>query len=109
MSDGKISNFPDSQLNEDLYVEHKISNSHIAQIEIIYSVAFSTLCGLKFFDIDGKVLISCGLIDNPYNRSHPGFRLKMLTLNKNERPIGIKSSGRSKNLAQLFSMQFIIF
>jgi hypothetical protein len=60
MSNGKRSNFDDSQL-EGQYTDHYIpEGSHIHKVQLFFDKEESFLVGLKFFGKNGEVLLDCG-------------------------------------------------
>ena len=52
---------------------------------------YGLLLGFKWIDDDGAVLVKVGEIDDPKFRNSPKFVVTTLTLNHNQRLLGIKS------------------
>ena len=92
MSNGKKSEFNDSELKEK-YTELKIpQGSHIQKIFVFYDKNNSALYGLKFFDMKGKVLLEyTNLIYDNKGQVRPYIAKEEFNLEKNERIIGIRS------------------
>jgi hypothetical protein len=68
----------------------------------------SSMWGLKFFGPDGSVLLSVGFADNISVRNDPCIVINVITLDLDERLIGIKSCGDGWNMALHYNLQWII-
>jgi len=64
--------------------------------------------GIKFFDIDNKILLNCGYNDDDDGKYSSHFPVKKFIVQSEERLIGIKSGGREKKKANYFDIQFLI-
>ncbi len=54
------------------------------------------LWGFKWIGDDGGVLFKVGDIDDPNDRDNPEYVVTLLTLNQNQRLVGVKSKSSSK-------------
>ena len=54
------------------------------------------LCGFKWIGGVEKVLLSVGPIDEPHFRNDPRAVIKTLTLNNNQRLVGMQSGSRGE-------------
>ncbi len=68
--------------------------------------------GLKFWDLNRRVLLACGFIDEPGYREdlvkENAVSIKEFNLNQGERIIGFRSSGAGLQMAFHHDLMFII-
>ena len=114
MYNGRKSNFGERESKKE-YTEHRIlEGSHIHKIQRIDNKIESKLYIIKFFDRTGDKLLDCGKYSDDFVENvelHINFRLKEITLEDNERLIGIRSNyelANHLNYGCHHSVQFII-
>ena len=66
---------------------------------MLHDTRTSRLIGLKFMDVDEKVLLSCGLIDFNSVRNDKFNNVFAFTMKEGERLIGVRSFGDHLNRA----------
>ncbi len=64
----------------------------------------SIMYGIKFYESDGSVLLTFGHIDDPNYRDKVHISINTLTLQKDERLVGVKSSGGRENAGLHFNL-----
>ncbi len=58
-----------------------------------------SMAGFRWYGDDGKVLVAAGAIDSSDYRNNPWFELTTLTLNHNQRLVGVRSDSRGLKIA----------
>ncbi len=97
--DGTRSAFDSSELDVDVkWTDHIIpQGSQIRTVETLLEKCFGLLLGFKWIGDDGAVLLAFGDIDNDdYNyRNDPDYVVATLTLNHNQRLVGVRSDSNT--------------
>ncbi len=91
--DGTRSAFDSSDIDEEYeWTDHIVpQGKQIRTVETFLSKYSGFVYGFKWIGDDGAVLVVAGDIDSPSMRKDPRFVLKSLTLNHNQRLVGVKS------------------
>ncbi len=90
--DGTRSAFDSSSLTDPEWIEQIIpQGKQIRTVETLVTKTKNVLCGFKWLGDDGAVLVAVGEIDDPEERNNPKLELTTLTLNQNQRLVGMKS------------------
>ncbi len=95
----------DSQNTGHKWVDYIIPEGKtISKVETLLSKSDGWLRGFKWIGDDGGVLVSVGKIDNSIARNHPDCVVTYLTLNHNQRIVGVNSYsvGMKKAVHNLF-------
>ncbi len=71
----------------------------IRTVETLLYKGNGVLCGFKWIGDDGAVLVAVGKIDDPDHRNQPYNVVTTLTLNHNQRLVGIRSASNASNRA----------
>ena len=108
--DGTLSAFDDSHLKDGAeWVSHIIpQGAQIRKVETLLGKKYGGLWGFKWIGDDGTVLLAVGAIDNPDYRNHPKLVLQTLTLNHNQRLVGVRSGSGGKKMTEHDSFQWVI-
>ncbi len=100
--DGSRSAFDDSWCKDPSKWVDKIipQGAQIRKVETLLSKSDGGLWGFKWIGDDGTVLLAVGDIDDDNARNHPELVLQSLTLNHNQRLVGVKSRSGLRGWAQ---------
>ncbi len=91
--DGTRSAFDSSGRSKDVKWKNHIipQGKQIRTVETLLDKSNGILCGFKWISDDGAVLVKVGCIDWSILRNLPFFVVTSLTLNHNQRLVGMKS------------------
>ncbi len=99
--DGTRSAFDDSEFKNSEFKDFIVpQGKQIRKVETMLSVSKGKLKGFKWIGDDEEVLLAFGEIDDPYLRNQKSFNLvTIMTLNRNQRIIGVKSCSSEHKIA----------
>jgi hypothetical protein len=108
--DGARSAFEDSQLGGSKWTEHIVpQGKQIRTVETMRDKGEGKLEGFKWVGDDGEVLVAVGPIDEPIWREDPEWMVvTTLTLNHNQRLLGIRSASTGFKEARHYSFKWVI-
>ncbi len=90
--DGTRSAFDSSNLINAKWTDHIIpQGKQLRKVETLLAKGCAKLFGFKWIGDDGAVLVAVGDIDDPDCRNDRGNVVTTLTLNHNQRLVGVKS------------------
>ncbi len=103
--DGTRSKFEDSWYDDKEWTDYIIpQGKQIRTVETMLRKSDGYLWGFKWIGDDGAVLVAVGnFIDDPDRRNDSDFVLQSLTLNHNQRLVGVRSDSDGFKCARHYS------
>ena len=91
--DGTWSAFDSSDCTDPTRTDYIVpKGKQIRTVETLLLKSVGALWGFKWIGDDGAVLLAFGDIDDPDYRNDPDYVLQSLTLNHNQRLVGVRSA-----------------
>jgi hypothetical protein len=99
--DGTRSAFDSSDIPKHLWKDHIVpQGKQIRTVETMLAKFNGHLEGFKWIGDDGAVLFASEFIDNPSRRNDPYLVVNSLTLNHNQRLVGVRSDSSGNKMAK---------